>query len=421
MMFITNLNFKKVLLVCLMVISVFLNIGCSNSNDNSSLTVFKNVNIIPMNRESVLKDYNVVIKDGKIVKLGKSWKTRVPKNSMVIDGKGKYLMPGLTDMHVHWWQGDDELILYLANGVTTIRDMFGNFGKLKHRERIEEGEILGPRVYISTPLIDGYSPIWPGSLVVTNPEDVEQLITSFKKMGYDFIKIYEKLTIDVYDSIIKSAEKEDIPVVGHVPSLVGIEKVIQSGQKSIEHLSKYYDSDKLYDMTVENNVWNCPTIVVYSNFNRSLAKEEIEGVEYIHPVVIKAWEGGMNMGSSIIETDGLKHITKSLHDKGGKILLGTDANNPFIVPGFSIHDELYNFVEIGLTPYEALRTGTYNAAEFLNVLDESGTVEIGKNADLVLLNGNPLEDITNMKKIEGVMVRGKWISKSEIDKMLITK
>jgi imidazolonepropionase-like amidohydrolase len=419
-MFITNRNLKKFLLIFLMVVFVFLNVSCNELNNDSSLTVFKNVNIIPMNTETILEGYNVVIKDGKIVKIGKPWKTRAPKNSMVIDGKSKYLVPGLTDMHVHWLQGDDELTLYLANGITTIRDMFGNYGKLGHRERIEEGEILGPRLYISTPLIDGEQPIWSGSLVVTNPEDVEPLIANSKKMGYDFIKVYEKLTMDVYDSIVKVAKKENIPVVGHVPSLVGIEKVIKSGQKSIEHLSRYYDSDELYDMTIENNVWNCPTIVVYSNFNRSLAEEKIEGLEYIHPLIIRTWEGGMNMGSSMIETSGLKHIAKRLHDKGGKILLGTDTNNPFIVPGFSIHDELYNFVDIGLTPYEALRTGTYNAAEFLNILDESGTVETGKNADLILLDGNPLEDITNMKKIEGVMIRGKWISKSEIDEMLKT-
>lgn len=410
-------NFKKVLLISLMIISVFLIISCNNSNDNSSITVFKNVNIIPMNTETILNDYNVLIEDGKIVKLGKSWKTKVPKNATIIDGKGKYLTPGLADMHVHLWQ-EDEFVLYLANGVTTIRDMFGDFTKLSLREKIKEGEILGPRLYVASPIIDGEPPIWPGSTIITNPEDAETYVTKYKEMGYDFIKIYERLTEDVYDAIIKAAEKADIAVVGHVPESVDVEKAVQSGQKSIEHLDNYNYSDKLYDMTIENNVWNCPTIVVYENRNRALAKEELEGIKYVHPVSVRTWE--KRMWPYPVETGGLKYVTKRLYDKGGRILLGTDTNNPFIVPGFSIHDELYNLVVSGLTPYEAIRTGTYDAAEFLNALDESGTVEVGKNADLILLNGNPLEDITNMKKIEGVMVRGKWISKSEIDDMLKT-
>ena len=408
-------NFKKVGFMNLVIICIFLIVSCGNSDDGSSSIVFRNVNVIPMNTETILYDYNLVIKDGKIVKLGKSWKTKVPKNATIIDGKDKYLLPGLADMHVHLWL-EDELILYLANGVTTIRDMFGNFSKLSLRDKVEQREILGPRLYISSPIIDGEPPIWPGSTIVTNSEDAVKWVSKYKEMGYDFIKIYEMLTMDVYDSIINAAEKENIPVVGHVPVSVGIEKALQSGQKSIEHLSKYDFIDTLYDMTIENNVWNCPTIVVYENQNRALANKELEGVEYISPLSLAYWKD--SLVSNPIQTKGLKYITKRLHDEGGKILLGTDANNPFIVPGFSIHDELYNFVNAGLTPYEAIRTGTYNAAEFLDILDESGTVEKGKNADLILLDGNPLEDITNIKKLEGVMVRGKWISKDEIDEML---
>ncbi len=428
MMFITNRNLKIFLLICLMIISAFLNVGCNELNNDPSLTLFKNVNIIPMNTETILEGYNVVIKDGNIVKIGKPWKTRAPKNSIVIDGKGKYLVPGLTDMHVHLWL-EDELILYLANGVTTVRDMFGNSSKLLLRGKIEQEEVLGPRLYIASPIIDGKPPIWPDSTVITMPEHAELWVSRYKKMDYDFIKIYERLTEEVYDSIIAAAKKEDIPVVGHIPDSVNIEKALQSGQRSIEHLDNYIDSDKLYDITIENNIWNCPTIVVYEMFNRALDKEELEGIDYVHPMWIKIWEERLDYPEEEIEVyrvayqskiDKNKIIAKKLYDKGGRILLGTDANNPFIIPGFSIHDELYNLVKAGLTPYEAIKTGTYDAAEFLNVLDASGTVEVGKNADLILLDENPLEDISNMKKIEGVMVRGKWISKNEIDEMLKT-
>ena len=407
--------------------------------------VFKNVNVIPMNTERVLKNYNIIINDGKIVKLGKAWKTRVPKNATVIDGKGKFLTPGLIDMHVHIWL-DDELELYLANGVTGVRDMFGNFGRLSMKKKIQEGKILGPRLYVASPIIDGDPPYWDGSTVITNPDDAEKYVKSYKEMGYDFIKIYEGLTNDVYDAIIEAAKKEDIPVVGHIPSSVGIEKALQAGQKSIEHLDKYTDSEDLYNMTIDNNVWNCPTIVLYTNRILPLLGEKVAGIEYVDPRSVSIW--GVRMGlprgsaeeyvksnqyiadslpqesiesyvervKSIIEES--KTVTKNLYDRGGIILLGTDTNNPFIVPGFSIHDELFNLVEAGLTPYEAIKAGTYDAAEFLNILEEAGTVEENKNADLVLLDGNPLDDIANMKKIEGVMLMGRWISKSEIDDML---
>jgi len=184
--------------------------------------------------ETVLEKYNVIIKDGKIVKMGKAEKIKIPKNATVIEGSGKYLTPGLMDMHVHLWYKDD-LELYLANGVTTIRDMFGNFSKLSMRSQIEKGEILGPHLYVASPIINGKTQTFDDKIVITNPEEAEKYVKEFKKLGYDFIKVYETLTRDVYDAIIETAKKENITVVGHVPSDVGIEIVLQSGQKSIEH------------------------------------------------------------------------------------------------------------------------------------------------------------------------------------------
>lgn len=397
-----------------------------------------------MNMETVLEKYNVIIKDGKIVKMGKAEKIKIPKNATVIEGSGKYLTPGLMDMHVHLWYKDD-LELYLANGVTTIRDMFGNFSKLSMRSQIEKGEILGPHLYVASPIINGKTQTFDDKIVITNPEEAEKYVKEFKKLGYDFIKVYETLTRDVYDAIIETAKKENIPVVGHVPSDVGIEIVLQSRQKSIEHLDEYTDSEKLYDMTIENDVWNCPTIVAYKSLYRAWQKEKSAGVEYLNPNHLPSWEFSMAILKGLIEgynfnelniegisqekiddyikifqskVEDMKIITKNLYDNGGKILLGTDAGTEIVLPGFSIHDELYNLVEAGLTPYEAIKAGTYNAAEFLNILDVAGTVEENKNADLILLSENPLEDITNMKKIEGVMIMGRWISKSEIDDML---
>lgn len=404
---------KKLLLLGILMISTLYIASCTKSNEESSTIVFKNVNVIPMNTETVLEGFNVIIEDGKIVELGKSKEIKIPKDSRIINAKGKYLTPGLADMHVHLWY-EDELMLYLANGVTTIKDMFGRPETLEIKKKIKEEELLGPNLYVASTIMNGSPPIYPGSVVPETPEEARGFVTEFKKMGYDFIKVYERLTPDVYDSIIKTAKEQNIPVVGHVPELVGIEKVLESGQKSIEHLDDYIDSGKLYDMTVENEVWNSPTIVVYDR--RVYPKDTLDGLEYMSPSAIQSYERSMAAYSTEIST--LKRMTKKLHEKGAKLLLGTDANNPFVFPGFSIHDELYNLVDSGLTPYEAIRTGTYNAAEFLDKLDESGSVEIGKNADLVLLSANPLEDITNMKKIEGVMSKGKWINKDEIDEML---
>lgn len=388
-------------------------ISCNKSNEDSSTIVFKNVNVIPMDSEIILEGYNVIIEDGRIVDLGKSGEVKIPKDVRIIQGKDKFLTPGLVDMHVHYWYEDD-LTLYLANGVTTIRDMFGNPNNLNIKEQIQEGSLLGPRFYAASPIMDGSAPIWPGSAVPATPEEARKFVIEFKEMGYDFIKVYERLSANVYNSIIQTAKEQDIPVVGHVPELVGIKNVIQSGQKSIEHLDKYIDQEKLYQMTVENNVWNCPTIVVYDR--RVYPIEILDGVNYMSPQTIQSYQRSLNPYSPSIGT--LKRITRKLHEKGAKILLGTDANNPFVIPGFSIHDELYNLVDAGLTPYEAIRAGTYNAAECLEVLDETGSIEIGKNADLVLLSANPLDDITNMKAIDGVMIKGNWISKFEIEEML---
>ena len=210
MMFKKSSNIKKVLLACLIIFSSFFIVSCNSSLDafdDDSVIVFKNVNVIPMNTETVLENYNVIIKDGKIVKLGKAWKTRVPKNATVIDGKGKYLTPGLFDMHVHIWL-DDELELYLANGVTGVRDMFGNFGRLSLKKKIEEGHILGPRLYVASPILDGEPPYWEGSTVITSPQDGEGYVKTYKGMGYDFIKIYEGLTNYVYAAIIEAAKEE---------------------------------------------------------------------------------------------------------------------------------------------------------------------------------------------------------------------
>lgn len=388
-------------------------VSCNKSNEDSSTIVFKNVNVIPMDSEIILEGYNVIIEDGRIVDLGKSGEVKIPKDVRIIQGKDKFLTPGLVDMHVHYWYEDD-LTLYLANGVTTIRDMFGNPNNLNIKEQIQEGSLLGPRFYTASPIMDGSPPIWPGSAVPATPEEARKFVIEFKEMGYDFIKVYERLSANVYNSIIKTAKEQDILVVGHVPELVGIEKVIKSGQKTIEHLDNYYDGEGLYDLTVENNVWNCPTIVVYDR--RVYPVEILDGVNYMSPQTIQSYQRSLNPYSPSIGT--LKRITRKLHEKGAKILLGTDANNPFVIPGFSIHDELCNLVDAGLTPYEAIKAGTYNAAECLEVLDEAGSIEIGKNADLVLLSANPLDDITNMKAIDGVMIKGNWISKFEIEEML---
>lgn len=433
--------------------------GCGPSNQKSielnTITAFVHVNVVPMEGDTVLENYTVIIEKDKIRSLGPSSGLKTPRGCNIVDGTNNYLMPGLADMHAHLIE-EDQMILFIANGVTTIRNMWGDSLHLALRDGVNRGELLGPTIYTAGALLDADPPVFPEmSVVVDSPDQVRAVVKDQKRAGYDFLKIYNNLSPQVYDAIINEAIEADMEVSGHVPIKVGLKHVLASKQRCIEHLDGYeaelikdqysateyqgldglvmawtmVDLGKISDIvqqTVHAGIWNCPTLIVYEKWvPPEKAKEQLnqDKFRYLSPAEIEFHRPEnsypMDFTPEIFEAvvNGnpiRKALTKALNDAGARILLGTDCGNPLVVQGFSIHEELQAFAEAGLSPYEAIKTGTYDAAEFLHGLNEFGTIREDKRADLILVESNPLEDVRNINKRIGVMVRGKWFTENQL-------
>ena len=417
-------------------------------------TAFVGVDVLPMDRDELLRDQTVVVREGKIAALGPSKDVAVPEDALRIDGRGRVLMPGLADMHVHSWD-DDDLLLFVANGVTTVRNMFGSPMHVRWRKEIADGELLGPTIVTAGPIIDGDPPVWPGSTVLVDPADAEKVVLEQKEAGYDFLKVYEKLSRETYDAVVAAAKKHGMRVMGHVPRSVDLAHAIESGQKSIEHLDgwaeaaqaddsphrgpvslrdegaawKHVDAKKIAasaEAAAKAGTWNCPTLVVYQKW---VVADEMEAMlarpemKYASPMLRTFWDPKYNyLGKMPAETIrslrdsdvDRKRTVGILHANGARILLGTDMGNPFVVPGFSLHEELANLVASGLSPYEALRAGTSGAAEFLGESESWGSVAVGRRADLLLLEADPRTDVANAARRVGVMTRGRWLSEADL-------
>ena len=413
------------------------------------IIAFVNVNVIPMDRERVLRGQTVITQGAKIIKLGGYERTRIPKGALIVDGQGKYLMPGLSDLHIHL-QTPDELLAYLANGITTVLHMGGAAGGapdlLRYRRELASGKMLGPALYLTGPLIDGPRPIFPKLAIATKTrEEGRRVVSDHKKAGYNFIKIYSLLAPDVYLALMEEAGKQKIPVVGHIPQGMKLADALKAGQVMIAHSSIYTteffdasykfkpDEKKIPGLvraTFMSGAFMQPTLVASHAGVRNIDHfEELFNdpeIKYLHSEVVQRWRRNNphklpNFGQFLVlETfPWERRIVKALNDGGVPLLLGTDANYTGVFPGKSAHQELRLLVDVGLTPFQALSTGTRNADQFLARYAPSGerfgSVAVGRRADLILLGANPLEDISNTSHILGVMVQGKWLTKAELD------
>lgn len=383
-----------------------------------------------MKSEKIIENRSINIANGVIKEIGDFTELSINKEDEVFDGRGMYLTPGFSDMHVHTYLPEESL-LFLANGVTRIRNMWGFPEHISYRENIRRGEILAPELFTTGPLTDGLDPLWENSYILTDTNKVEEYVNKIKDEGYDFIKIYDKISQDVFFKIMEVANKVDIPVVGHIPFNVDIKDAINSNLASIEHFTGYDLKNKNIDeisdvieLTLESGVWNCPTLLVIKNLceltkrneNPELyRKESLPNLKYVPKATIDMWssQGGYDFGY-----DNYSKLIKHLYDRGGNIVSGSDTLNPYIVSGFSIHEEFELMDKAGLTPFQILETTTINPAKMLGIDNRAGTIEVGKDADLVLLKENPLEDIANTRTIEAVIVKGKLLDKKSLEDML---
>ncbi len=414
--------------------------------------VFTSVNVVPMDSEKIITNSMVLVKDGKVIAIGK--KLKYGKNALVIDGKGKYLIPGLAEMHAHVPPNEnieshkEVLFLFAANGITTIRGMLGHPKHLELRSMINSGEVFGPRFYTTGPSFNGLS--------VKTAERGASMVREQKAAGYDYLKLHPGLTKETFAAVSATAKKVGIPFAGHVSFGVGVWRAIDAGYSSIDHMDGFVEAmvpgiesmveqqTGLFGMFVADkadvsvipalmkdlkakNIWVVPTQSLADRwFAANYTGDDFlkdPDSKYMDKKIVSQWIDTKTNLMANAQYDATKieafiklrrKLIYECQQNGVGLLLGCDAPQIFNVPGFSTHNELKYLVDAGLTPYQALRTGTVNVAKYLN-LSEAGTIKPGAVADLVLINGNPLTDITNTKKVEGVMVRGKWLSKSEIE------
>jgi imidazolonepropionase-like amidohydrolase len=411
---------------------------------------FINVNVIAMTDEQGVSGQTVIVEDGVIVTIGPVDTTLLPEPAVVIDGTDRFLLPGLAEMHGHVPAATSPemtrvMTLLAANGVTTVRGMLGQPSHLGLRDALLRGDVFGPRLVTSGPSLNGNT--------VSSATDAARQVRTQHAAGYDFIKIHPGLNADEFAAIAGAANELGIPFAGHVPVAVGVEGALAAGMATIDHLDGYlaalmpansdasggyggfFDvmlADQLLDERIAElagttalaGTLNVPTESLFEH--RVAAQTAIEmsrrpELQYMPAATVRQWvrskeqqenERGYTpeLGNRAILLR--RQLIKALHDAGAGLLLGSDAPQVFNVPGFSIHDELQFLVAAGLTPYEAIATGTVAVARFLG--SNTGTVEPGREADLVLLDANPLEDISNTRRIHGVMLRGSWYSSRDL-------
>ena len=397
---------------------------------------FVNVNVVPMDRERVLTDQTVIVENGKITAVGPAARTTVPANAVRVDGRGKYLTPGIAEMHGHVPQAnpnalltpENVLFLYIAGGATTVRGMQGHPSQLQLRQRVERGEIIGPRLYLSAPPLSG-----------GNTADVataEQKVRDAKQAGYDHLKVHEDLTKPVYDAIVKTAREVGLEWGGHVSVHVGVRGAIAAKQSTIDHLDDYVEGlegdeskiPELVKLTKDAGIANVPTMPLWEvilGLHDPASMNNRPELRYMPPQTRQAWADRVRTTFAAADKAAVQkqitlrnRILKALSDAGTMILLGSDAPQLYSVPGFSLQREMETMVAAGMTPYQVLASGTINVARFHKNESETGTVAVGRRADLLLVDGNPIQDIRNMSRKSGVMVKGRWLPWSEIQERL---
>lgn len=430
-----------------------------NRDGTQQIAAFVNVNVVPMDSERILNRQTVIVRDGRIVEIGAAERVKIPEGAIRIDGQGKYLMPGLADMHVHGFDEDEktaekELFLYVAYGVTTVQHRNGNSKLLKLREQIKNGgNFFAPTLFVSSPFIFGEKSQTLFGGTHDTPDAARKAVAEYAQDGYNSLKVYGDWKQEPYQALVEEAAKQKIPVTGHFARNLPLDVNLR-GRLEVAHAEEYLYTyffkvakgdwikresliPEVAKATKEAGVFVTATLTSYKGiglvtgddtFKELLKKPELKYIPKSdrdrltsernrYRKQFKSEQAAVFVGLTVF----LKKLVKAMQDEGVKILLGTDASfeaQSFTVPGVSTHDELRELVDAGLTPYQAILAGTRNAAEALNAANEFGTISVGKRADLILVEGNPLEDINQISKQSGVMIRGRWLGQTEVRKKL---
>ena len=455
---------KKALLILLVSAFAQCNIGTMVKSPTLAIT---HVTIVDVTGGPSRTDMTVLIEGDEIAAITSAQDARVPQDAQVMDAKHGWLIPGLWDMHVHAHrQGRTESFypLFVAHGITGIREMGSHLASLLAWREAWKSESMAPRVVWGTPMFDGAPPTWSHGLGVETPEAARALVRCMKQAGFDFVKIYERLPRDVYFAIAEECKSAGIPFVGHVPISATPAECAHAGQRSLEHMRfvlegcipgalerrvalgydqigfgadpwlaeslPKYDAkaaQSLFKEFIDNGTWQVPTLTAYRGafFVDDASFSDDPRLVYVLPHIRKRWEEYRASVKPAECAIGRRLFTKSvelageMHKAGLAMLAGTDASDePWVFAGSSLHDELELLVQAGLTPLEALQTATLNPARFLGATGTMGTVEPGMQANLIVLDADPLADIRNTQKIRSVVLRGRLLDRQALDGLL---
>lgn len=433
--------------------------ACVNSGDASradsasaaSVVAITHVGVLDVEGGRIIDDQTVVVRDDRIEAVGPSTRVTPPPNAQLVDGRGRYLTPGFADMHVHLYT-DGDLFTYVANGITTVRNMAGDSTHLSMRRRIAAGTLIGPRIIAAGPVVEASPLSHRDNVALDAPGDVRKELVRQQAAGYDFVKVYNRLSRPVYDSVIAIARELKLPVAGHVPTEVGLDRALAGRQGSIEHYRGYIhallapDSRPASDTsfrdwsvawnriddariaplvarTVAAGVWNVPTFAFTVH---ELSPNAVHAGLLARPEVKRLSLEGLPSNRATTSylrqfteadfvaaqrgLDAQFRLTRALDSAGAGLLVGTDS----WLAGYAFADEVELLVRAGLTPARVLRMATLDAARFLGESDQWGVIAKGQRADLVLLDANPLVNIGNVRRVQAVVLRGRLLAHDDI-------
>jgi imidazolonepropionase-like amidohydrolase len=429
----------------------------TSSGTRPPSVLFRNVTVITMTQEGADPRQDVLVTNGTIARIGATGSVQAPAGAVTIDGAGRYLMPGLAEMHAHLppkaqeQNAKDILLLYVAHGITTIRGMLGDPWHLELRDQIARHEVLGPRLYTAGPSFNGNT--------VPTVESAQTKVREQAAAGYNFLKLHPGLKRNVFDAIVATSGEVKITFQGHVSDDVGVPHALQKKQRAIDHLDGYVravadeacaqkvQSPGIFGMgfascaqpsritaiaqqTKEAGTWMVPTQVLLEQWALPPTEDALKArpaLRFVPPNTLTQWQTQLRniagpegvppeQGRRYVEVT--RSLIREMHARGVPIIVGSDAPQVYNVPGDSALEELAVYAQIGLSPLEVLRTATTNPARFFDASNRFGAVREGMDADLILVDSNPLSDVKALRKLSGVMVRGQWLARSDLDAKL---